>query len=242
MEAKPPSGVVVLLSYMSSRTTPFIEWEFYHIFTRGIDKRNTFMDVEDAERFLLSMDEFNTTEPIGSIYEESFRKLSSKESRSIPKSKIVTKPRKQNKLVNFVCYCINPNHYHFILEQLVPNGIQKFMQRLGTGYTLFFNKKYKRTGALFQGPFKAIHIDSNEYLLHLSVYINLNGQVHQLGGEASKLVRSSWEEYVDKNKNNFCSKNIILKQFRSPGEYRTFAKEALVWIKENKDAAKYLLE
>lgn len=225
---------------MALRRKPFLQGEFYHVFTRGIDKRQTFLDPEDMGRFFLGMNAFNTLDPIGSIYEDHFRKnpLRDKQQKT---AKIVKKIRR-DKLVNFICYCINPNHYHFILEQLVEDGIKKFMQRIGTGYTKFFNNKYKRTGSLFQTPFKAVHVDSNEYLLHLSAYVNLNDRVHQLGSVASKLVRSSWNEYIGKSKDSFCEKDIILKQFKSSKEYKKFAEGALEWIRENKEAEKYLLE
>lgn len=81
------------------------------------------------------------------------------------------------------------NHlsFHFILEQISEKGIEKLMQRVGMGYAKYFNNKYKRSDSLFQGTFKAIHIDTNEYLLHLSAYINLNHKVHELGHLVSKL-------------------------------------------------------
>lgn len=67
------------------------------------------------------------------------------------------------------------------------------MHRLCTGFSKYFNGKHQRSGALFQGPFKAVHVDINEYLLHVSAYVNLNNRVHRLGRSASK---SSWEEYL----------------------------------------------
>ncbi|MBI5742859.1 MAG: transposase [Candidatus Niyogibacteria bacterium] len=168
------------------RNTDFAVGEHYHIFNRGVDKRDIFSDRYDLERFFESMLAFNSVKPIGSIYENSRDK--NKFGNSVPKS---------DKLVNFVCYCLNPNHYHFILEPLVENGVAKFMHKLGLGYTNYFNEKYKRTGSLFQGKYKAIHIDSNEYLLYLSAYINLNDKIHQLGNRVPKLIRSSWEEYSE---------------------------------------------
>src|SRR3989338_8914297 len=156
------------------RKIKFVNGEFYHICNRGVDKRKIFGNQYDVQRFLQSMDEFNTINPIGSLYESSFL------------SPEVKNKRKNKKLVNFIAYCLNPNHYHFILEQLVENGISQFMHKLGGGYSWFFNKKYQRSGSLFQGTFKAAHIDSNEYLLRVSIYINLNYQVHQLGGLAAR--------------------------------------------------------
>lgn len=214
---------------MAIRKTPFVVGEFYHIYNRGVDKRIIFSDEHDINRFMQSMDVFNVLEPIGSIYEKTFAD-----------KRFGSLASKSEKLVNFIAYCLNPNHYHFILEPLVDRGIEKFMQRLGTGDTKYFNNKYKRSGALFQGKFKSIHIDSNEYLLHLSAYVNLNWRVHKLGGSTAKLVhsRSSWGEYVgDKTgdgRKGFCEKGIILEQFRNRAEYKKFAEDSLQDILERR--------
>jgi REP element-mobilizing transposase RayT len=213
---------------VAERKSKFVNNHFYHIFNRGVDKREIFLTPDDLTRFLQSMDEFNTTSPIGSIFQNSFNPLRS----STPKG---------GKLVNFICYCLNPNHYHFLLEQVADNGIEKFMQRLGTGYTNFFNNKNKRNGSLFQGRYKSILVDSNEYLLHLSSYINLNDKVHRLGSSTPK---SSWGEYIlgSHNDFNFCEKDIILGQFDNKEEYKKFAEESLENIKERKEMEKLLLE
>ncbi|MBU4224081.1 transposase [Patescibacteria group bacterium] len=212
------------------RKIQFTNNEYYHIFNRGVDKREIFLDHGDLSRFFQSMEEFNTVNPIGSIFENSFRKLGN------PVSKL-------EKLVNFVCYCLNLNHYHFILEQLSDNGIEKFMHRLGIGYTKYFNKKHDRVGALFQGNYKAVHINSNEYLLHVSAYVNLNNKVHSLGNPVSKLrlSKSSWDEYIN-NQIGFCKKDIVLGQFNNPNEYKEFAESSLVDIKERKETKELLLE
>lgn len=222
---------------MSTRKTPFVNGEFYHIYNRGVDKRNIFSDTDDLDRFFKSMNEFNTIEPIGSLYENSFK--------STQLGGSTAKLGGKNKLVNFICYCVNPNHFHFILEQFTDGGISEFMKRLSGGYTWYFNNKYKRNGSLFQGKFKSIHVDSNEYLLHLSAYVNLNDRVHQLGGRTAKLMdsRSSWKEYLGKiggNTENFCKKDIILDQFDDVAEYKTFAESSLRDIIERKNSKKEL--
>lgn len=213
---------------MAERKIKFVNNHFYHIFNRGVDKREIFSTPDDLARFLQGIDEFNVIRPIGSIFQNSFNPLRS----STPK---------EGKLVNFICYCLNPNHYHFLLEQIADNGIEKFMQRLGTGYTNFFNNKNKRSGSLFQGRYKSILVDSNEYLLHLSSYINLNDKVHQLGSSTSK---SSWGEYVQGSYDdfNFCEKDIILGQFDNKEEYKNFAEKSLENIRERKEMEKLLLE
>lgn len=209
--------------------------EYYHIFNRGVDKREIFSDQSDFRRFFQGMEEFNAMNPIGSIYENSFRKKDSL-------GNGVSKSENKEKLIGFVCYCLNPNHYHFILEQLADKGVEKFMHRLGVGYTKYFNQKYKRSGFLFQGPFKCKHVVSNEYLLHLSAYVNLNFKVHQLGNGVSK---SSWGEYIsdrENNEKNFCNKNIVLEQFKNFSEYENFALDSLKDIQERKDIENILLE
>jgi REP element-mobilizing transposase RayT len=226
------------------RETQFVNGMFYHVYNRGVDKRNTFVDSTDRERFLQSMKEFNTLNPIGSIYEKSLARK--KLPQGIRGSRASTAAAHQ-KLVNFVAYCINPNHYHFILEQVMDKGIEKFMHRLGTGYTKYFNARHKRSGGLFGGKFKSISIDSNEYLLYLSAYINLNNKVHRLGienGSSASTIGtvSSWDEYIGNSKESFCVKNIILKQFENVNEYRNFAESALDNILEHKDLYKELEE
>ncbi|QQG42434.1 MAG: transposase [Candidatus Giovannonibacteria bacterium] len=192
------------------RKIRFATGEFYHIYNRGVDKRSVFLDSHDFERFLQSMREFNSQKPIGSLFENSFR----------DKTKLGNRVAK---LVDVVSYCLNNNHYHLMLRQRIENGISGFMHRLGTGYTQSFNIKYKRSGSLFQGKFKALHIHSNEYFLHLSAYINLNNKVHRIKGES---FRSSWKEYVD-DKDDVCFKSIILEQFNKPSEYKEFAESSL---------------
>jgi len=195
----------------------------YHIFNRGVDKRKIFSDQKDLDRFFQSMVEFNCFEPIGSLFEQSFKK-----------EKIKSKP-----LVQFIAYCLLPNHFHFILEQVSEEGISKFMKRLLGGYTWYFNNKHGRSGSLLQGAFKSSHINSNEYLLHLGAYVNLNNK-QSLGDRTAKLTKSSWGEYLGENKENFCKKDLILDQFKNIEEYKKFALSSLEDIRFNKEKYKEL--
>ena len=210
------------------RKEVFVNGGFYHIYNRGNNKRKVFLGRGDLERFFQSMQEFSKEEPIGSIYLNSFKEPSLRSSTS--------------KLVDFVCFCLNPNHYHFIIRQLVDKGIEKFMHRLGTGYTNYFNEKHKCSGSLFQGRYKAIHIDSNNYLLHLSAYVNLNYEVHKLRSSTSQCgYKSSWDEY-QKGFNGMCKKEIVLSQFKNYDDYRKFAIDAVKISRTRKDMEKLLLE
>jgi putative transposase len=205
------------------RKHKFENGEFYHIYNRGVDKRIVFDDKEDFDRFYENLCSFNTIDPIGSLFELSFAKTVR---RNRPKNK---------KLVHIVCYCLNPNHFHLILRQCTDSGVSEFMKRVAGGFTTYFNLKNKRSGVLFQGKFKSTHIESNEQLLRVSAYVNLNNRVHKI---KSSNYRSSWNEYVSNVSENICKKDIIQKQFNESPEYKTFAEEALEDILKNKEKSR----
>jgi len=192
------------------RKTALITGEYYHVFNRGVDKRQVFMDVFDSERFLKILSEFNTSKAVGGVRELEERLRGN--SVSVP----------GNKLVSLVAYCLNPNHFHILLRQDGEMGISKFMHRIGVGYTMYFNKKYKRNGALFQGAFKSKHVESNEQLLYVSAYVNLNDRVHTNSGKSTVALSSSWSEYVSETP-GVCETGIILGQFDAPSSYHKFA-------------------
>ncbi|OHB10910.1 MAG: hypothetical protein A3G05_02125 [Candidatus Zambryskibacteria bacterium RIFCSPLOWO2_12_FULL_45_14] len=216
------------------RKVQLVEGEYYHVFNRGVDKRTIFQDARDFERFLLSVIDFNSIEPIGSIYEYSFQKKSQL-------GNLVSKSKKKEKkpLVELVAYCLNKNHYHFIFKQVSERGIEKLMHRLGLGFTKYFNLKYKRSGSLFQGTFKAVHVESNEQLIHLSAYVNLNNLVH---GHGIKDFRSSWQEYLGKTKGGICQKDIVSGQFKGIKEYKKLTEETVREIKYRRDLEGLILE
>lgn len=201
------------------RKVAFVEDEYYHIYNRGVDKRSVFEDHKDLERFFQSIKEFNSLEPIGSIFEKSFNK-----------------EEVSKKLVEIVCYCLNPNHFHLILRPIVENGISEFMKRLG-GYTWYFNNRYKRNGALFQGVFKSSHINSNGYLLHASAYVNLN---NRFKGQPYAISKSSWDEYLGMENDCICNTDIVLGQFKNSKAYKKFALSSLGDILKRKELEKEL--
>ena len=192
------------------------------------------MDKYDLWRFLQSMEEFNTLEPIGSIYENKYKKKSKKDT-------LDELGNQATKLVDIIVYSLNPNHYHFILSPLVEGGIEKFMHKLGVGFTRYFNEKYKRTGVLFQGVYKSILIKTDEYLMYVSAYINLNNKIHFLAHLETKINKnklfytSSWDEYIGKKKTNFCNKSIILDRYEDDiKEYEEFAESVAEGIIERR--------
>jgi putative transposase len=215
------------------RKIQLVENEYYHIYNRGVDKRNVFLDDFDYIRFLQSIQEFNSVDPVGSLYEKNFREKKNGSLASPLEAKLP-------KLVEIICYCLNSNHYHFILKQISEKGIEKFMHRLGTGYTKYFNQKYKRTGSLFQGPFKSAHINPDNFI-YLSAYINCNAEVHGIA-KSEDWKWSSFLDYAGKRNGKLCDKEIVLDQFRNQKDYIDFAKENAKAMKEKKEFEKLLLE
>lgn len=218
------------------RKIHFQNSEYYHIYNRGVDKRDIFVDNKDFIRFLTSMREFNQTEPVGSLYRLG-QIRAAKPLRSAQADR-----RGLAASVEFICYCLNQNHFHFMLKQLTDKGIEKFMHKLGGGYTTYFNKKYNRSGSLFQGTFKAISAKKYGYMLWLSAYINGNPEIHKIS-KAKNWMWSSYQDYLDLRNGTLCNKAVILDEFKNDlKNYKKFVKEVIKESKSNKEMKKYLLE
>jgi len=168
---------------MARRKIPLLNGDYYHVYNRGVEKRNIVSDESDQLRFLRSLSIFNTTKPVGSIFEYD----------AVKKRLGTPSP----KLVDIIAFNLLNNHYHLVLKQLVDNGTSRFMQSFAGGFTKYFNQKYDRVGPLFQGSFKASLLYGDK-LERIIAYVNLNHVIHQFGTPSSKWgVRSSWEQYVN---------------------------------------------
>ncbi len=238
------------------RDIDFANGEFYHIYNRGVDKRETFLDEKDYWKFFDGLRDFNNN----SAYEERLSALSISKDSPKPPSGFDFKAlgaflEQQKKVVDVISYTINPNHFHLIVRQLMDNGISNFMRKVGLGYTNYFNKKNKRSGALFQGAYKIIHIDNNSYLLWLLGYVNGNIEIHGLG----KAADYSWSSYraIKKALGAFCEKapsalpnlsvlsgleDIVLPQFKNESEFKSFVEQVIKESRTKKEMEKYLLE
>lgn len=187
----------------------FVNDYYYHVFNRGVDKRNTFMDDKDYRRFLFSLQEFNDeNSTLNMVRRFNNHDGSSTSLRPLPK----------NPMVEIIAYCLMPNHFHFLLKQVKDNGIPGFMRKLGTGYTNYFNQRHERSGSLFQGRYKAILVDKDEYINYLIQYIHLNPLellepdwkekgIKDFQKAKDFLVSYKWNNYKD-----FCEQNEFLKE------------------------------
>lgn len=194
---------------------------YYHVFNRGVERRNIFLEKQDYHRFIFLMllfqgdVFFDNAHRLARVFEE--HQMLNKEVREeIIKARTI-------KLIGFV---LMPNHFHFILRGIQDDSISKFIQRLCNSYAKYFNIKYKRSGHLFGSRFHKKLIDTNEYLLHLSAYIHRNPR--ELKGWKGKEQRYPWSSYQDYIKYNrwrkFLDSSLVLEQFSDLEEYFDFVK------------------
>lgn len=210
------------------RKDTFLSEEFYHIYNRGVEKRNIFMDDADRWRFLtlLLLFQGDTFVPqVGRLVSFVKHLVFDKENKL--EEHDVFKDIVSNRIVELVCFCMMPNHFHIILHQIKEEGISNFMQRLGDSYTKYFNMKYERSGHLFGGCFQSRHIDQNEYLTYLSAYIHMNPR--ELKAWHNKEVLYPWSSFQDYKSNNrlgsLLAHSIISDQFNK-NEYQKFVKSS----------------
>ncbi len=177
---------------MPYRDPIFYSGGYYHVYSRGSEKRIIFLDKADKKRFLERLGEY-----------------------------------KDLHNVKIVAYCLMPNHYHLLLQQNSDEPISKFISRLNLAYAMYFNKRYERVGPLFQGRFKAKHVETDEYLLHLSRYIHLNPLSH-LGERGLRSYHwSSLKNYLSNAEDELVATESIAGYFNSKNwkaDYKKFIK------------------
>lgn len=145
--------------------SPFGIDEWYHCYNRGVDKRIVFEDTGDYNRFLLLLYLGNGSVPLR------IANIKDKNIRAVLKDSSL---ERGEPVVEIGAYILMPNHFHLLLKEIIEGGITIFMQRIFTAFTMYFNKKYERTGVLFAGPFKSRHVDDDRYLKQLVSYLHLN--------------------------------------------------------------------
>jgi REP element-mobilizing transposase RayT len=212
------------------RKQPLVADEYYHIYNRGVDKRDIFNDTKDIDRFVESILEFNNIEGVGSLA-------------NLRKTQIESKPLSEP-LVSFVAYCLNPNHFHFVLKQSADNGIAKFMQKLQGGYTYYFNVKNSRSGSLFQGTFKSQIISHENYFNKTIGYVNKNYQIHEIPKNKMNLVLASDYEYESNNFKIISKKEgeRVLETFDGSKNFKKHCDEIVETIREERGKTSLLEE
>ncbi|MDP2668733.1 MAG: transposase [bacterium] len=219
---------------MSKRIKPAIG-EIYHIYNRGVEKRDIFSNDQDRLRFTQSLVIFNDQSPTFNNYR-------------LPKNNTLFEvglPTEREKMVEIMAFALMPNHYHLMVRGITENGVTEFMRKLGTGYTNYFNTKYERVGPLFQGRFKAALVKNERHFLYLPYYIHLNPldlidkkwRTQDISGiiKIKKFLESyKWSSHLDyaeeQNFPEIIDKEFLSAIFESPAQYK---KDLLNWVSEN---------
>ena len=207
----------------------------YHVLNRGVDKRKIFLDEEDYFRFIHDLFEFNDADLVNNALYRFHRQ-----------SKVVGRPyikKKRKMLVDILVFCLMPNHYHLLLASRGDNGIPRFMHKMNGVYARYFNEKYKRRGALFEGGYKSVAVKTDAHFIHLPYYIHLNPldliapewRNRELRDykEALKFLGSyRWSSHLDyagiKNFPSVTQREFLTKFFSNSSEYKKSIKK---WLK-----------
>ncbi len=193
---------------MPYRTTPLVTDQIYHIFNRGVAKLPIFTNRRDYNRLLEAIYYYQFQGP-----KPQFSQLRRFKNLNFEKNK---------KIVEIFCYCLMPNHYHFLIKQLEDNGVSEFISKISNSYTKYFNTKHKREGPLLQGQFKAVRIEYEEQLIHVSRYIHLNPIAFFLVKDLKKYLWSSYPFYIGLQIDRICAKEFILSMFKTKQKYEQF--------------------
>ncbi|MCR4284202.1 MAG: transposase [Parcubacteria group bacterium] len=210
--------------------------EYYHLYTRGVGKKNIFLDNRDYARFLFCLLYFQ--------YNESFNNISGAVTRFLSSGSFTYQkrgdPDEENREVEIVAFVLMPNHIHITALELKDGGIARLMKRALGGYAKYFNTKYKVSGHLFQGAYNAVHIKDNTQLLHVSAYLHRNPRELRTWKNKEDQYRwSSFSDFVKKNRwGNLIKPEIILNQFLKKSEYHDFVNESTAKEK-TKDPTKF---
>lgn len=205
----------------------YLENGYYHIYNRGVEKRLIFLDQQDYLVFLNYLKEYLLPKDEKSLREQ----LSSPSTTYREKDKILRQLRLNNFAdeITLLAYCLMPNHFHFFVKQKGARSIDSFMQSLGTRYTMYFNRKYKRVGSLFQAVYKAVLVTHDEQFVYLSKYIHkqaLASKGETLQGWMGQ--PSSYPKYLGKRGTEWVHPEEVLSYFSktNPGlSYQAFVEE-----------------
>ncbi|KKQ76172.1 MAG: hypothetical protein US99_C0082G0004 [Candidatus Daviesbacteria bacterium GW2011_GWF2_38_6] len=213
-------NVYVQYEDMPYRKVILAKDQIYHIYNRGVARLPIFYARRDYLRFLSLTDYYRFINAPMSY--SRFIKLAKED-----RNKILQDLMKEDKLlVELFVFCLMPNHYHFLMKQLTEKGISTFMSNLQNSYAKYLNIKNDRVGPLFQSMFKAVRIESDEQLIHVSRYIHLNPSTGYLV-EPENLLDYPWssleiylkDEFRD---GNFVQTKFILDYFKNKQDYHRF--------------------
>jgi len=214
---------------MPRRRVILANGEIYHIFNRSIAGIPIFKGVRETDIFLEAMRFYLQLKPPTkfSIYR---------------KSKARYPISLEEKIVTIINYCLMPNHFHLILRQEKDDGVKNFMQRVSNSFAHYFSIKYKKRGHVFEDKYKAVHVETEEQLLHLSRYIHLNPVTAYLTEKPENYPFSAYLLYLGQNNTDFVDPSIVLSSFSSRKKYKDFVLAQIDYQRTLKEIEHLILE
>ncbi len=197
---------------MARRKTVIATGETYHVFNRSVRQAPIFTDKREFSLFLKTVHYYLQAKP--PVKFSNYRVCPSK-----------YKTDYTNLLVKVIAYCLMPNHYHFILTQVQDKGIENFIHRSATSYSCYFNIKHEQKGPVFEGNFKAVRVENQYQLVHLSRYLHLNPVTAYIVEDPAGYEFSSYKDYLmetGSGRDDFLDKEDVLADFSTSQDYQKF--------------------
>jgi putative transposase len=195
----------------------YVENGYYHIYNRGVNKSEIFLDWQDYAVFLSYLKQYLTTKND----KLTLQRLDDPEISAVERqklSKLVALQNYSNDLT-LLAYCLMPNHFHFFIQQKSLSSMNRFMSSLSLRYAMYFNRKYKRTGPLFQGVYKAVLLTDEAHYLHISRYIHKQALTYSTDGQD---LPSSYPEYLGLRSTEWVHPEEILTFFSNSNPKLTY--------------------
>jgi len=211
----------------TKRSLVFTNEYVYHVFNRGIESRTIFTDQREYVRFLNTVEYYHYASTPLSYSKFLLQTIQNR-------NKILENLLSTKMHITLLAYCLLPNHFHFLIRQNIDNGISTFVSNISDSYTRFFNIKHDREGPLFQGTFKAVFIEDEDQLIHVSRYIHINPVISSKTSiqNLSSYQWSSYPAYIQHIDENRVDTSIILSQFSSKQSYESFVLDQVGYAKE----------
>ena len=197
--------------------------EYYHICNRGINRQIIFHDNRDYLRFLFLLVYFQSSlkiDHLSRVLDEFSKALGQHRVLATGYESEILKKR----TIELVSFCLMPNHFHLIIKELKNDGIASYMQRILNAYGKYYNTKYQKSGHVFQGPYRAVHVENNDQLLYLSSYIHRNPrELKMFSNREDKYEWSSYQDFIYQNRFGYLLvPEIINGQFSNLDKYKKF--------------------
>lgn len=202
---------------MPGRIIPLVTNEIYHVYNRGINKQPTFTTRREYQRAILAIEFYRVSNP--PIRLSKFLELEKERQKEI-----IEVIEQAEELVQIICFCLMPNHFHLLVKQKIEDGISKFLGNFQNSYTRYFNTRNGRDGSLFLDQFKAKRIETDEQFIHVSRYIHLNPYTGFIVKTFDELVEYPWSSFPNylTGNNGFLEPNLVLDIFGSRDQYKQF--------------------